>query len=202
MNEHRSVAGRVVIAGLLSLALSGCAWQGYAVSRGVRLLTGARTQVHAVIPVSSPLAAYRVIEMPRLENLLPGRMPSELEHYLNDRLAQQLHLLPSSPTIARLDDRLPSVQSPESDTPKVPTLVFEGFIDDYDPGYVGLRLVELGFNHFVLTVRFQFKDKQTGHIVCAASVTAQDDRATATARSAMDRLAQHVRTFMEAGYDR
>ena len=178
--------------GLLSLCLTACTWQGYAVSRGVRLVTGFRTQVHPVIPVSSSLKAYRVIEMPPLENLLPGRMPSKLETYLNDQLMEQLRLLPSSPKIV----------SPDSGTPEVPTLVFEGFIDDYDPGYVGLRLAELGFNHLVLTVRFQVKDKQTGRIVCAASVTAQDDRAIATARSAMNRLAHRVRTFIETGYDR
>ncbi len=202
MNEHQTVATRIVVAVLLILASSGCTWQGYAASRGVRLVTGARTQVHAIVPVSSPLTAYSVIEMPQLENLLPGKVPSDLEHYLNDRMAQQLHELPSSPTIARLDDESGVVQSRDGETPGVPTLLFQGFIDDYDPGYAGLRFVELGFNHLVLTVRFQVKDKQTGRIVGAASVTAQDDRVTATARSAVNRLAQHVRTFLKAGYDK
>ena len=192
----------IVLAGFASLAVSGCAWQGYAASRGVRLVTGARTQVHTIAAVTAPLSAYQVIEMRPLESLLPGRLPSDLERYLNDRLAQQLHQLPSYPVVERVDPDPWSVTPEERRVSSVPTLIFEGVIDDYDPGYVGLRLAELGFNHFVLTVRFECRDKDTGRIVAAASVTAQDDRAIARGRPIVDRLAGHVRHFIEAGYVR
>jgi hypothetical protein len=184
----------------LACTLSGCTWQSYAATRGIRFVTGGRTQLHPIVPVAATLRPYRVIEMPSLENLLPERMPSDLERYLNDVLAGQLHLVASSPTIVRRDPGLGSGDTRAPLAPDVPTLVFEGFIDDYDPGYVGLRLVELGFNHMVVTVRFELRDKQTGRVVGAASITVQDNRVTATMRSAIGRLADQVRAFVEAGY--
>ena len=76
----------VLVAGWLAClltAFSGCTWQGYAVTRGIRTATGTRTVLHAITPVTAPLLPYRVIEMHPLENLVPA-MPSELERYLND----------------------------------------------------------------------------------------------------------------------
>jgi hypothetical protein len=205
MNANGLAARRASVVGLsvcLGCVLSGCTWQGYAVTRGIRTVTGARTQVHSIVPVTSTLRTYRVIETHWLENLIPGRMPSELERYLNDALAEQLHLVASSPTIVRRDPELAFTEALAPGAPAVPTLVFEGFIDDYDPGYIGLRLVELGFNHMVITVRIQLRDKQTGQIVGAASITAQDNRVTATVRGTIGRLAHRVRTLVGAGYAR
>jgi hypothetical protein len=190
------VAGWLVC---LLTAFSGCTWQGYAVTRGIRTVTGIRTDLHAIRPVTAPLRAYRIIEMHPLENLVPA-MPSELERYLNDTLAEQLHRLPSSPAIVRRDPEAPLEDSGDVEAEAAPTLVLDGFIDDYDPGYVGLRLVELGLNHQVVTVRIQLRDKQTGDIVGAASVTAQDNRAVGTVKATIGRLAARLRTFVEAGY--
>jgi len=179
--------------------LAGCTWQGYAIGRGVRWVTGSRTQVHTIIPVASTLRTYRVIETHWLENLMPGRVPADLERGLNDDLAMQLRQLAWAPSIVRVDPDLPTDGSAApAAAPAQPTLVFEGFVDDYDPGYVGLRLAELGFNHVVITVRIQVRDKATGQILGAASITAQDDRVTATARRAAGRLAQRVRAFLGA----
>ncbi len=196
------VAKRVVVGGLLVCllpVLSGCTWQGYVVARGVRTATGTRAQVHPIVPVTSTLRTYRVIETHALENLVPG-MPSELEQYLNDALAQQLSQVESSPTIVRSDPDSASSDALATDAPAVPTLAFEGVIDDYDPGYASLRLVELGLNHLVVTVRINLHDKQTGQTVAAASVTVEDNRVTATSKEMINRLAYHVRTFVEAGY--
>jgi hypothetical protein len=160
-------------------------------------VTGIRTELHAIIPITSPLRTYRVIEMRPLENLVPA-MPSELERYLNDVLAEQLQHIASSPAIVR-----PNPDDASGETAggaPVPTLVFEGVIDDYDPGYVGLRLVELGLNHQVVTVRIRLTDKQTGTILGAASVTAQDNRAIGTAKQTIGRLASRLRAFVGAGY--
>lgn len=163
-------------------------------------MTGARTQVHSIVPVTAPLRRYRVIETHSLENLMPGKMPPVLERYLNDVLAEQLRSIASAPAIVRGDAELWSDQGVTPSVPAEPTLVLEGFIDDYDPGYVGLRLVELGFNHMVVTIRFQLRDKQTGRIVGAASVTAQDNRVTATVRETIGRLVESVRSLIGAGY--
>ncbi len=202
MKGRRIDRRRVACVGLAMCALpplAGCTWQGYAVSRGVRTVTGARTQLHAIVPVAATLRSYRVIEMHPLENLVPT-MPSELERFLTDALADQLHHLASSPAIVQRDPNATPLDASSPDAPTAPTLVLDGEIDDYDPGYVGLRLVELGLNHQVITIRIQLQDKQTGKVVGAASITAQDKTVISTAKQTIRRVASRVRAFVGAGY--
>jgi hypothetical protein len=180
---------------------SGCTWQGYAIGRAVRTVTGAPTRVHTVVPVTS-LRRYRVIETHDLDNRLGRRIPAEDEKFLNDVLAKDLRLVESSPRVVREDQAAPGEPAPEGSSATVPTLVLDGSIEDYDPGYFGLRLVELGFNHMVATVRIRLRDKQTGKVVGAASITAQDDRLIATPHALIGRLVDHVRSFVSAGYAR
>jgi hypothetical protein len=188
----------VVLAGA-ALSVSSCTWQAYAVTRGLRHLTGVQTRLHALTPIRSSLKAYRVIQVEPLHNLAPGRMPPDLEEYVNDRLVKDLRSIASSPTVVRLDG---SVGSEDASTtvPAGNTLRCVGFIDDYDPGYLSLRLVELGFNHVAITVRIELRDSTSGRVVGAASVTSQDDRVTATSRAAVDRLARRFSRFVNSGY--
>jgi hypothetical protein len=202
---RRRTAGRAaaLLGSVAALAASGgCAWQGYVTSRGVRLITGVSTRVHTIVPLTQPLRPYRTIEARWLKNLLPGRVPPDLEQDLNDQLADALHHVASAPDVVRVDPDLPAdlpVPPPASGTP---TLEFAGFIDDYDPGYFGLRLAELGFNHMVMTIRVELRDTATQQVLAAASITAQDDRATATGRATIARLVDRVRAFVGAGYAR
>ncbi len=175
-----------------SLVVPGCGWQGYLVTRGINHFTGKPTRFHSIVPLTDALDGYRVVEVKPLENLLGGQIPSQMEEYLNDQIARQLQSVKSKPEIVKLGET--------QTTDSRPTLVFDGYIDDYDPGYVGLRLVELGFNHVAVTVRFQLRDKQTGQIVGAASITAQDNRVTATPKAAMNTIAKRIRGFVSSGY--
>ena len=203
MRASGSAARRVCALALyvcFGCGFAACTWQEYAVSRGIRTVTGARTQLHCIVPITTPLRTYRVIETQRLRNLAPGTMPSDLEEYLNDALDEQLRLLAAAPTIVHERDPAPMAdESLVRSIPTVPTLAFGGFIDDYDPGYIGLRLVELGFNHMVVTVRIRLLDKSTGQTMGAASITAQDNRVTATSKGTIDRLAHRVARFLDTG---
>jgi hypothetical protein len=174
------------------LLLAGCGWQGYLVTHGINHFTGKPTRFHSIVPLTGALDSYRVVEVKPLENLLFGQIPPQMEAYLDEEISRQLLSVKSKPEIVGHD---------EAQTTQVrPTLVFEGYIDDYDPGYVGLRLVELGFNHVAVTVRFQLRDKQTGEIVGAASITAQDDRVTASPKAAINTIAKRIRSFTSSGY--
>jgi hypothetical protein len=177
-----------------ALVLSGCGWQTYLVTRGINHFTGKPTRFHSIVPLSGALDRYRQVEVKPLENLLLGQIPPQMEVYLNQQIFSQLHSVKSKPEIVTLDETQPD--------PGKPSLVLEGYIDDYDPGYIGLRFVELGFNHVAVTVRFQLRDRQSGQIVAAASVTAQDDRVTATPRGAINTIARRIRDFVNSGYGR
>lgn len=190
----------LVVVTALALTVASCSWQAYAVSRGLRYATGAETRLHTLQPVASSLREYRVIEIHPLDDLLPGHVPVELERYLNARLARELQSVPTAPRVVLVDPlAAPADGDPPAADPSE-TLLCQGYIDDYDPGYLSLRLVELGFNHVALTVRLQLRDKSTGHVVGAASVTAQDDRVSATSRGAVDRLVHRLGQFVDAGY--
>ncbi len=162
-------------------------------------MTGGPTRTHTIVPLASSLRPYRVIETHPLEDEVGGRMPAEDERYLNQTLADQLGRVSSEPTVVRAG---PTGAAPGAARPPAAarTLVVDGSIDDYDPGYAGLRLVELGFNHMVVTARIRLRDKATGQVMGAASVTAQDDRVTATVRGTIWRLVAHLTSFVDAGY--
>jgi hypothetical protein len=184
----------VSLAGLcLAVATSGCAWQTYAVTRSVREVTGAKTRLHVVVPLGSSLWRYRVIEVTPIADLIGDRIPPPMERYLNERLLQAFTGLPSSAA---------TVKGPAPSAAGVPALVVDGFLDDYDAGSRSLRVVELGFNHVAVTLRVRLRDQASGELLGAASVTAEDDRASGTTRAAIDHATAQIRAFVETGYAR
>jgi hypothetical protein len=188
-HAHRRL--RALTALCLVLASSGCAWQTYAVTRSVREATGAKTRLHVILPVGSSLRSYRVIEVRPLVDLIGERIPPSMEQYLNDRMIAALSSLSSSPRTEK---------APADAEATAPTIAIDGFLDDYEGGSRPLRLVELGFNHVAVTLRIRVRDKQSGQVLGAASVTAEDDRASGTVRAAIDHATERIRAFVETGY--
>ena len=148
--------------------------------------------------LTESLTSFRTIEVKPFDNLVGNHIPTQMEQYLNQRMMSEFQSLKSSPKIEPYDEFLPQEGVPG--TPAESALIFEGFIDDYDAGYAGLRMVELGFNHVAVTVRFQLRNKQTGEILAAASITAQDDRATATTKGAIDRITKRIHKLVNSGF--
>ena len=122
---------------------------------------------------------------------------------MNDRFMRQLRSLPASVTIEQVDPATDLVLG-EQGLPgaTAPTLRCNGFIDDFDPGYAWLRLAELGFNHLVVTIRLQCRDKDTRQLLGAASITARDGRVTASGRRAIDRVVQRAGGFVTEAFAR
>jgi hypothetical protein len=175
----------------LAFASWGCGWQTYAVTRSVREVTGAKTRLHVITPVGSSLRSYRVIEVTPVVDLIGERIPPPMARYLDDRLFSVLSGLPSSPTIVK-----PSADADGT----APTLVIDGFLDDYEAGSRSMRLVELGFNHVAVTLRIRLRDQSSGQLLGAASATAEDDRASGTTKAAIDHAIGRLRAFVETGY--
>jgi hypothetical protein len=185
---------RAALAALgLALASARCGWQTYAVTRSVREVTGAKTRIHVITPVGGSLRSYRVIEVTPLVDLIGDGMPPSMERYVNDRMITALSGLPSSPAIEKA--------FADGDA-TVPTIAVDGFVDDYEAGSRAMRVVELGFNHIAVTLRIRLRDKRSGQVLGAASVTAEDDRASGTVRAAIDHASARIRAFVEAGYAR
>jgi len=184
-----------------TMLINSCSWQTYVGSRVVRHITGAPTRFHSIVPIvptNGGLQRYRVIEVLPLDNLLPGLLPEKTESYINDQIFKDMQYLKSRPKVIRTG--VIGAVEDETDISPDRTLVFEGYVDDYDAGYAGLRLAELGFNHVAVTIRFQLRNKQSGEIVAAASITSQDDRATGSTKSAINKIANRIKRFINSGY--
>jgi hypothetical protein len=123
-----------------------------------------------------------------------------MEVYLNEQIMKALKGMPSSPTVVTsAEDAIGEADMTVANS-AIPTLVVEGELDDYDAGSLPLRVVELGFNHVAVTVRLRLRDKQSGRILAAASITTEDNRATGTTTTAIDHLAKRIRAFVGSGY--
>jgi hypothetical protein len=185
----------------LALAAASCAWKVYPVTRTIREVTGAKARLHVIVPIKSTLRTYRVIEVKPLGDLVGGRVPPAMGRYLNEQIATQLRDLPTGPTVVKVAPTTPA-QTDDGSANLAAAAVLDGYLEDYDAGSRSLRIVELGFNHIAVTVRIQLRDKQSGGLLGAASVTAEDDRASGTTAAAIDHAAGQIREFMETGYAR
>jgi hypothetical protein len=181
----------------VSIALAGCNGNYYLATRAIRQVTGKKMRFHPIEPMQDVLAAqYRLLEVKKFDNFMLDQIPPPMEQYLNDRVFKELQASALFSEVVRPhDEATPEEKVTESSKP---TLIFEGAIDDYSPGYRGLRYLELGFNHVAVTVRFQLRDKLTGEVIGSASITAQDNRATGSAKSAIDRIAKRIDGFMKS----
>jgi len=196
----RSAAAVAVLTAISGIS-AGCAWQPYAVTRGIRHLTGNHTRFHAIVPLTVSLKPYRVVEVMPLQNLLGATVPMATERYIDDHLVNDLRALPSSPQIVvPTESPVGVTEEPAPTTER--TLRLEGFIDDLDGGSLPLRIAELGFNHVAVTVRIRLRDKATSQLIGAASFTTQDDRVTASANVAINNLTNRIRAYVESGYAR
>ena len=174
-----------------ALLLAGCSLQPYVYTRATREFTGKKLRTHTIIPLPDKLSPYQVLEVRPLDNLVLDRMPAPMERHLNEQIYANLKSLKVFPEITREGYEF-IIEDPSAKPEVKPTLVFEGSIDDYEPGVRSLRLVELGYNHVAVTVRFQLRDKQTNEILSSSSITAQDDTVSGSTRSAEDKVAKRI----------
>jgi hypothetical protein len=193
-------AAAVAVLAAVAGATSGCAWQPYVVTRGIRHLAGNHTRVHPIVPLTISLKPYRVVEVMPLQSLLGGAIPTATERYIDERVMNGLRVLPSSPQVIVLSDAAPAAS--DASGAATHTLRVEGFIDDLDAGSLPLRIAELGFNHVAVTVRIRLRDKATSQVLGAASFTAQDDRVTASANGAINNVAKRISDYVGSGYER
>jgi hypothetical protein len=176
-----------------TLLLSGCGWHEYVAARAFRHFTGAKLRYHSITPLQGSLNRYRTIEVEAFDNEVLDQIPVPMERYFNGRVLAELRSVKSNPKVQQ--------ETADRDgTANQPTLVLTGAIEDYDPGYVGLRMIELGFNHVAVTVRYELHDKDSGEIVAAASLSAQDDRVNASPKAAMNKIVRRIRNVINSGY--
>lgn len=197
MTANRRRLGWLAVIACAAALVTSCAWQPYAAARAVQYAVGAPIRLHIVTPLDSSLRRYRVIEI-AMNDLLPRELGGPVERELSTRLTAVLRKVSTSPAVMLQAAPAASLTA----TPHAPVLILDGIIDDYETGSPTLRAADLGFNHAAVTVRFQLRDKDSGRVLGAASITAQDGRPVGGARAAMNHLVHRVGAFVDQGYRR
>ena len=157
--------------------------------------------MHVITPLRVGLQRYQLIRLPPVINLLPAHVSANIPRELGARLERALDALPSRPQIERINplDDPPSSLDP---APNPSALVLVAALDDFEAGSRSLRLLEVGFNHVAVTVHVRMSRQDTGEVLGAISVTAQDDRESGTTSEAMDRVVGAIGRWVRNGYAR
>ena len=164
-------------------------------------LTGAKTRLHVIVPISASLRRYRVIEVRPLADLhRANACRRRWSGTSNDRITTALSGLPSSPAIVKARRR-GSRRRERSTRRRIPGA-------DARRRWVSRRLrcrlarpaprrtrIQPHRRH---RARPRCATSRSGELLGAASVTAEDDRAAGTTRAAIDHAADRIRAFVKA----
>ena len=203
----KAVAKRILpfIALALIAGGAGCSLRSVATSvppRVFREVHGLRVRSYQMMPVTDDLRRYKAIEIHKLNNLMFDEMPAQSVEQLNVGIVQQIIALNHFDHIAVIDGANDSQEKqanqPDESTDAVlgPTLVLEGYIDDFTPGIPKLRYIEHGNNHAILTVRIMLKDKQTARVLGEMNITVEDTRITSNVERMVGKSAEEVARYV------
>jgi hypothetical protein len=156
-----------------------------------------------MMPVTNDLRQYKAIEIHKLNNLMLDEIPAQSVEQLNVGIVKQIRALDHFDHIAVID-RANSFQEKSAEQPGdeitvavlQPTLVLEGYIDDFTPGIPKLRYIEQGNNHASLTVRIMLKDKQTARVLGQMNITVENTRITSNVERMVGKSAEEVARYV------
>ena len=185
---------------------TGCSLRSVATSvpsRVFREVHGLRVRSYKMTPVSNDLRPYKAIEIHKLNNLMLDEIPAQSAEQLNAGIVKQIRALNHFDHIAVIDGANDSQEKQANhpgdeitDAVLQPTLVLEGYIDDFTPGIPKLRYIEQGNNHAILTVRIMLKDKQTARVLGQMNITVENTRITSNVERMVGKSAEEVARYV------
>ena len=191
---------------------TGCSLRSVATSvpsRVFREVHGLRVRSYQMTPVSDDLRQYKAIEIHKLNNLMLDEIPAQSVEQLNAGIMKQIRALNHFDHIAVIDgaDNFQEKSANKSadeitDAVLHPTLVLEGYIDDFTPGIPKLRYIEKGNNHAILTVRVMLKDKQSARVLGQMNITVENTRITSNVERMAGKSAEEVARYVRRGTTR
>lgn len=198
------VRALLAMAGLgLATVGVGCSVRSVATSvppRIFREVHGLRVRSYQIKPVADDLRTYKAIEIRNLDNLMLDEIPAQSVAELNAGIVKRIKALNRFDHVAEFDRAGDVPEKQAIDEVAVagsePTLVVEGYIDDYTPGIPKLRYIEQGNNHAVLTMRITLKDKQTGRVLGQMNITVENTRITSNVERMVDKSAEEVASYV------
>lgn len=190
----------------LSAIGAGCSVRRVATSvppRIFREVHGLRVRSYQITPATDDLRQYRAIEIHKLDNLMLDKIPAQSVEQLNAGIVKQIKALNRFEHIALIDGAANGQEKPAGQpgdeiavAASQPTLVVEGYIDDFTPGIPKLRYIEQGNNHAVLTVRITLRDKQTTRLLGQMNITVENTRVTSNVERMVNKSAKEVASYV------
>ena len=185
---------------------TGCSLRSVATSvpsRVFREVHGLRVRSYQMMPVTNDLRQYKAIEINKINNLMLDEIPAQSVAQLNVGIVKQIRALNHFDHIVVIDGASGSQEEQASqpgneikDAVLQPTLVLEGYIDDFTPGIPKLRYIEQGNNHAILTVRIMLKDKQTALALGQMNITVENTRITSNVERMVGKSAEEVARYV------
>jgi hypothetical protein len=185
---------------------AGCSLRSVATSvppRVFREVHGLRVRSYQMMPVTSDLRQYKAIEIHKLNNLMLDEIPAQSVEELNVGIDKQIRALNHFDHIAVIDGANNSQEKQANqpgeeitDAVLQPTLVLEGYIDDFTPGIPKLRYIEQGNNHAILTVRIMLKDKLIARVLGQINITVENTRITSNVERMVGKSAEEVARYV------
>jgi len=185
---------------------TGCSLRSVATSvpsRVFREVHGLRVRSYQMMPATDDLRQYKGIEIHKLNNLMLDEIPAQSVEQLNVGIEKQIRALNHFDHIAVIDGANHSQEKQANqpgdeitDAVLQPTLVLEGYIDDFTPGIPKLRYIEQGNNHAILTVRIMLKDKQTARVLGQMNITVENTRITSNVERMVGKSAEEVARYV------
>jgi hypothetical protein len=185
---------------------TGCSLRSVATSvpsRVFREVHGLRVRSYQMTPVSNDLRKYKAIEIHKLNNLMLDDIPPQSVEHFNVGIEKQIRALNHFDYIAVIDFANDSEEKQTNqpgdeitDAVLQPTLVLEGYIDDFTAGIPKLRYIEQGNNHAILTVRIMLKDKLTARVLGEMNITVENTRITSNVERMMSKSAEEVARYV------
>ena len=185
---------------------TGCSLRSVATSvpsRVFREVHGLRVRSYQMTPITNNLRQYKAIEIHKLNNLMLDEIPAQSVEQLNVGIEKQIRALNHFDYIAVIDFANDSEEKQANqpgdeitDAVLQPTLVLEGYIDDFTAGIPKLRYIEQGNNHAILTVRIILKDKLTERVLGEMNITVENTRITSNVERMMSKSAEEVARYV------
>jgi len=161
-------------------------------TRVVREIEGEKAYVHPTVTTKPEVTKYKIVAVKKLDNLMLDEIPVSMYNYLNTEIIRDISAKKLFTQVLPIQDE---VELTEGNDP--PTLVLDGFVDNYSGGSEALRIAEVGLNHAVITIRIELKDAHSSEVLAAASISVYERGIARTGKSAVHKVAESVADYVQ-----
>src|SRR5262249_3916409 len=160
MRFHRFFAFAVLLIALQSLACFSRRDVITAVpTRVVREIEGEKAYVHPTVTTKPEVMKYKIVAVKKLDNLMLNEIHVSMYNYLNTEIVRDISAKKLFTEVLPVQDEVELTQNNDP-----PTLLLDGYLDNYNGGSEALRIAEVGLNHAVVTVRIELKDAHSSEV--------------------------------------